>query len=138
MKTFMGKVGLATEIWVAYLRIVVLLRRRPLHDVAEALNKPRGRARSVEVAPRYSRAIHRVLKIGNKRPRCLPSALVLFRLLNKRGLPAELVVGLPSSPLSHIAHAWVELDGRDVGPPPGRHDHEGIARYGLRRARSDT
>ena len=131
MKTLFDKSVLAARIWIAYLRVVVLLRRRPLHDVVEALSEASGKGGTPEVARRYSRAIHRVLRIGSKRPRCLPSALVLFRLLRKRGLPAELVVGLPSSPRSHIAHAWVELDGKDVGPPPGRHDHEGIARYGI-------
>jgi Transglutaminase-like superfamily len=53
----------------------------------------------------------------------------LFKLLKAEGVNAELVIGLPASPESHIAHAWVEIDGRDVGPPPGRRNHEELARY---------
>lgn len=78
----------------------------------------------------YSKAIHRVLRIGGRRPRCLPSALVMFDLLRSEGTFAELVIGLPSNATNQIAHAWVEVDGRDVGPPPGRHEHGEFARYG--------
>jgi hypothetical protein len=54
---------------------------------------------------------------------------VLYRLLRSRGEPAELVIGLPREPKDKDAHAWVELDGRDVGPPPGKAGHEQLARY---------
>jgi hypothetical protein len=55
--------------------------------------------------------------------------LVMFDLLRAEGLHPELVIGLPADPRSHIAHAWVEVDGRDVGPPPGRHQHGELVRY---------
>ena len=42
---------------------------------------------------------------------------------------AELVIGLPKNPADKAAHAWVELDGIDVGPPPGRNGHEQMARF---------
>jgi hypothetical protein len=54
----------------------------------------------------------------------------LFRLLREQGDPAELVIGLPDAAADHEAHAWVEVDGRDVGPPPGRGQHEPLARFG--------
>lgn len=41
-----------------------------------------------------------------------------------------LVIGLPEEPVDERAHAWVELEGRDVGPPPGRGNHVELARYG--------
>jgi hypothetical protein len=63
-------------------------------------------------------------------PRCLTAALVLYRLLREQGESAELVVGLPREPLDKTAHAWIEVDGVDVGPPPGRQGHEELARYG--------
>lgn len=54
---------------------------------------------------------------------CLPQALVLQDLLHRRGLAAELRIGvLPgSNPLQ--AHAWVELEGVPLGanPPAGYH-----------------
>ena len=54
---------------------------------------------------------------------------MLYRLLRRQGDPAELVIGLPASPRDKDAHAWVELDGRDVGPFPGRNGHVELARY---------
>jgi hypothetical protein len=59
------------------------------------------------------------------------SSLVLFHLLRRQGDPAELVIGLPHRPTNRNAHAWVELGGRVVGPPPGRLGHEPLARYPL-------
>ncbi|HJQ96543.1 MAG TPA: lasso peptide biosynthesis B2 protein [Acidimicrobiia bacterium] len=129
MNRLFGKVALAGRIWLTYLRVVALLWRQPLHDVIGVLGRASDRAKPPEVAAHYSRAIHRTLRLGSRRPRCLPSALVLYRLLRKRNIPAELVIGLPATPTSPIAHAWVELDGRDIGPPPGRHRHEELARY---------
>lgn len=129
MKRLLAKVGLGIRIWLIYLRVTVLLQRLPLHDVVRALSHGASQSGSSDLAPRFSRAIHRALRLGQRRPRCLPSALVLFRLLRANGVPAELVVGLPSSPTSHVAHAWVEIAGRDVGPPPGRHEHQEFARY---------
>jgi hypothetical protein len=57
------------------------------------------------------------------------SALVLFRLLRRQGDPAELVIGLPATAADQNAHAWIELDGRDVGPAPGRNGHVELARF---------
>ena len=53
---------------------------------------------------------------------------MLFRLLREQGDDVELVIGLPEEAADERAHAWVELHGRDVGPPPGRAGHEEMAR----------
>jgi hypothetical protein len=76
-----------------------------------------------------SRAVYRSLQLGPLRPRCLTSSLVLYRLLREQGDEAEVVIGLPAAARDHAAHAWVELDNRDIGPPPGRRGHAAIARY---------
>jgi hypothetical protein len=70
-----------------------------------------------------------VLRVGPRRARCLVAALVLFRLLREQGEPAELVIGMPRTPNSEDAHAWVEVGDVDVGPPPGRRGHLELARY---------
>jgi hypothetical protein len=87
-------------------------------------------ARTHRLSPdRLSRAVDRALAFRGRRPTCLVSALVLYRLLRRQGDPAQLVIGLPGSPTDHAAHAWVELRGRDVGPPPGRNGHVELARF---------
>lgn len=45
--------------------------------------------------------------------RCLMQALVLTRLLSRRGIPAKLVIGARTAP-SFFAHAWVEHAGQPV------------------------
>ena len=72
----------------------------------------------------------RALRVGGRRPTCLMSALVLTDLLRGQGQDAELVIGLPEDARDHRAHAWVELGGNDVGPPPGRGRHAPLARFG--------
>ena len=73
--------------------------------------------------------VGRAFLVGPYQPRCLLRALVLFRELRRQGDPAELVIGLPRELVDKDAHAWVEIDGVDVGPPPGRGPHEPLARY---------
>jgi hypothetical protein len=81
-----------------------------------------------------SYAVDKALRIGPFRPRCLVSALVLYRLLHEQGDEPELVIGLPAAAASdHRAHAWIEFDGRDVGPSPGRGRHAPLARYSAER-----
>jgi Transglutaminase-like superfamily len=123
------KARLAARVWLRFALVVLRLRREPLPTLVERLSQVNGRRPRERYRPAtLSRAVYRSLRIGNRRPRCLLNALVLFRLLREQGDPAELVIGLlPASP-NQRAHAWVELDGRDVGPPPGRFGHDEMAR----------
>ena len=124
-----AKTGLALRIWVLLARVVVGLRREPLPALAARLGRA-PRVRGDRLAPEsLSRAVDRSLRVGEHRPRCLVNALVLYRLLREQGDDAELVVGLPARPVDKDAHAWVELEGVDVGPPPGRGGHEELARF---------
>lgn len=123
------KTELAIRIWVLLARVVVGLRREPLPALVARLGRP-SREPAGRLAPeRLSRAVDRSLRVGGRRPRCLVNALVLYRLLREQGDEAELVVGLPARPVDKDAHAWVELGGVDVGPPPGRSGHEELARF---------
>ena len=47
---------------------------------------------------------------------CLPQALVLCRVLRRRGLPAQLRIGVRPQVAPFEAHAWVELDHKVLGP----------------------
>lgn len=106
------------------------LRRTPLPSVVESFAARDRRALQRMEARRLSRIVHGTLHLGPLRPRCLVNALVLFRLLRAQGDRAELVIGLPHHPRDHEAHAWVEVERVDVGPPPGKGSHEELARYG--------
>lgn len=123
-----GKVRLALRVWSAYLRVHIGLRRAPLPAFVRELGTTPVRARALPPAL-LNLAVHRALHLGPLRPRCLTRSLVLYRLLREQGDGAEVVIGLPTRAAGHAAHAWVELDARVVGPPPGRHGHAPIARY---------
>ena len=122
------KVRLAVRVWGCYVRVRAGLRRSPLPDLVQQLGQAGERADTHPPAL-LSLAVHRSLHLGPLRPRCLTSSLVLYRLLREQGDDPVVVIGLPPKALDHEAHAWVELDDRDIGPPPGRGRHEPIARF---------
>ncbi len=128
--TFRQKVELALRILVSFAVVRVRLLRQPLPDVVRELKVPR-RARQRYVGPcRLGRIVYEVLSFGPFSPRCLFLALVLYRLLRQQGEDAELVIGLPTEAEDKDAHAWVEVDGSDVGPPPGGGNYQPLVRYG--------
>ena len=123
------KAQLAARIGGTFLLVHWRLRRNPLPRVVESFaGRDRGGIARLE-AHRLSRIVYGTLHLGPLRPRCLVNALVLFRLLRAQGDQAELVIGLPHDARDHEAHAWVEVERIDVGPPPGRGTHEELARY---------
>jgi hypothetical protein len=123
-----AKAALALRIWALYPRVLAGLRREQLPAFVARFGQT-GRPRAPLSPARLSRAVDRSLRLGARKPRCLVSSLVLYRLLREQGDPAELVIGLPQTPADKDAHAWVELAGSDVGPPPGRGTHEELARF---------
>lgn len=123
------KIALATRIWIAFVRIGLTERRLPLPEATRRLAEGTGRARTHVDPRRLGRIVGRVLRVGPWQPRCLFSALVLYRMLREQGDEAELVIGLHPQPRSKDAHAWVEVGGLDVGPPPGGQGRVPLARY---------
>lgn len=123
------KLWLVLRSWGLFVSVWVRLRRRPIPVVVRELSPVRRQA-STPVRPvRLGRVVGRSLGVGPWRARCLFTSIVLFRLLREQGDEPELVIGLPLEPRDRDAHAWVELAGRDVGPPPGRGRHVELARY---------
>ena len=123
------KCGLALRVYRAFLRVAPRVHRRPLPDLVAMLGvAPKSLAAPAPVA-RISRAVDRCLVFAPIRPRCITLSLVMYRLLVEQGARPELVIGLEPDASNHRAHAWVELDGRDVGPPPGRSGHEPMGRF---------
>lgn len=124
-----AKVRLVLRIWSTYVQVRIGLARRPLPELVAELGRP-GSGVAAAARPRWlGRAVYRSTKLGPFHPRCLTNALIHYRLLRASGVPASLVIGLPANPTTKDAHAWVEIDGIDVGPPPGRGDHQELARY---------
>jgi hypothetical protein len=125
-----AKLGLALRIWSHYAVIRRRVPREALPDLVADLSRRARPAARHHPPARLSRAVDRALRVGSRQPTCLVNSLVLFQLLREQGDEAELVIGLPGSGRSRTAHAWVELDGEDVGPSPGRSYHAPLARFG--------
>jgi hypothetical protein len=123
-----ARLRLAVRVLARYCVVRARIRRTPLPELATTLARWSG-IQHAQPPARLSRAVDRTLRFGGDRPRCLTRALVLYSLLREQGDAAELVVGLPEGSTGHNAHAWVELGGRDVGPPPGSSGHVALARF---------
>jgi transglutaminase superfamily protein len=124
-----GKAALGLEICATYVNVCADMHRKPLSELVDRLARS-GRGLHSRRAGQLSCAVDRTLRLSGRRPTCLVRALILFRLLRRRGEPAALVVGLPEHPVGPTAHAWVELGEVDVGPPPGQNGHVEMARFG--------
>jgi Uncharacterised nucleotidyltransferase/Transglutaminase-like superfamily len=129
--SFWSKVGLSARIWWTFVTVIGVERRYPLPQAVARLGVASGEARPRVEPRRLGRIVGRVLRIGWWRPRCLFSALVLYRLLREQGEPAEILIGMPLDRRSKDAHAWVEVGRVDVGPPPGGRGRLPLARYPL-------
>lgn len=122
-----SKVRLAALIATRYLRVARDLRLHPLQDVV-ARHSVRAPGRLYRIRTLTS-AVDRVLVLPWRRLRCLPRAVVLYSLLVDQGHDARLVIGLPPVSQSPEAHAWVEIEGTDVGPYPGREGRQELISY---------
>ncbi len=125
-----GKALLGIRVLRRFVSIRKQIDREPLPALAARLGNLPRTGRRHEPASRLSRAVDRTLRFGPDRPTCLARALVLYSLLREQGDPAVLAIGLPEGARDQTAHAWVELEGADVGPRPGRSGHVALARFG--------
>lgn len=126
---FAQKVVLAIRVLVLAGYVTIATRIRSLPRVVATLADSSGGSRLGLGPVQVGRIVTTTLTIGRRRPRCLIAALVAFRLCRVEGHPVELVIGLPKHPTDKDAHAWLEMAGADVGPPPGRLGHVELARY---------
>jgi Transglutaminase-like superfamily len=113
----MRKLLLAAEIVVEYLRARRDLRKRGLQGALAVVQRPveRDDPREHELCLLMGRAVDRTLSVLPSDPRCLIRAVVLARVLARRGIGSRLILGVQSSP-EFSAHAWVEHGGHPLLP----------------------
>lgn len=119
-----GRVRLASEIVVAFIRARRELRRNPIDAAVAALRHEQGprpaataelSAGSLREAHRLGHAVSRTLALMPGDTRCLARSLVLTQLLARRGIASRFVIGTRTGP-DFLAHAWVEHAGEPVLP----------------------
>jgi hypothetical protein len=116
-----AKVRLGVEVLVTYVPLLRLLRSSDVGLMTRACRgaRPVGSvvetADSRDLALRLGFVVGRVLEPLPSDSRCLIRALVLLRMLARRGIAADLVIGVKPGP-PFEAHAWLEHDGLPVLP----------------------
>jgi hypothetical protein len=63
------------------------------------------------------RLVHFASRLHHLPMTCLPRTFTLRWMLNRRGMPAQVQIGVTKSPQGIHAHAWLEVDGQQVGEP---------------------
>jgi hypothetical protein len=73
-------------------------------------------AGSVEIESAICEAVRSMAPFYWKTIRCLQRSIVTARLMQRRGIPADVVVGYRAVPF--FSHAWVEVAGRAANDSP--------------------
>jgi len=117
------RIAVVAEVIITYCAARRWLNRMPAPAaVAAARNAGVGRSGPPMTANdartaglRLGRVVERTLRALPVDSRCLITALVLTRMLTRRGLESSLVLGVRTQP-RFAAHAWVERDGTPLLP----------------------
>jgi len=90
--------------------------------------RPRASEDDHRAATRTAWLVEVAARCVRPRPTCLAKALVVSSLLRRRGLAAQLVVGVSKAGTRLEGHAWVELGGAALGADPRRGHYRELAR----------
>jgi hypothetical protein len=121
----LARLLLSAEILFDYARAHRLMRRT---DIEDALRRLRDHSVTESeptpaqhfTAMRLGRAAMLLLRRLPTDSRCLVRSLAVSGMLARRGIPAQLVLGVrPDSSDPFMAHAWVEHGGECVLPDEG-------------------
>jgi hypothetical protein len=109
---------LALQVWWELLRYDVNISLFGFGSVLAqlercAVNSDYAGGREVELET--SRAMSIAMALYWKPVKCLQRSVVKARLLRRRGIPAELVIGY--RPMPFFSHAWVEVQQRAIDDP---------------------
>jgi Transglutaminase-like superfamily len=114
-----GDWRLLAEAIVVMPYIEVALRVMPLDRLLATLGRE-ARVREQDLnLERTARLVDVLLRRYPFHPSCLKKSLVLFALARRRGLPAQLRIGVRKDRGELLAHAWIECAGRTLIPGDG-------------------
>lgn len=109
------------KLWILLFCVALLLRVLDFQRTRRLLDRlsPSGtrQAKATEEGMAYALDLGRLTKIAGRyvpaNGTCLRQSLLVWWLLRRRGLPADLRIGVSKGEV-FAAHAWVELDGLPV------------------------
>lgn len=106
------------EAWQDLFWARLALRRWPLPELLARLDAGGQRGTRGDDPARLVRAVQRAAHLFPLPMLCLPQSLALARLLARRGMPCEVLIGARPRSGALDAHAWVELAGEPLNSPP--------------------
>jgi hypothetical protein len=119
LRTFLALPGAERAAFVqAWLAVGVSKLSLRLFGLPRALAWHRRTAPRAGAAPAAARWVGVAARYCPGGASCLVRSLALLRLLRRRGIGAELRVGVGRTAPALEAHAWVELDGVPVNDAP--------------------
>lgn len=118
--------ALVAESLLCFVLLDCMLPRWPFERVHGLVVKPVPRKRIRKPVDLRGEEVDRVVRAVafatrfyyRRREDCLPRSLTLCRLLRRRGLNAQVCLGVKQFPFR--AHAWVEFEGEVIGDSPER------------------
>ena len=116
LQVLLPAIGAALHL-LDYQRTCELLRRGiPEHATG---NRGVDQESDIERAQRIARLVGIAANDGLYRATCLRQSLALWWLLRRRGMAAELRIGVRKDGDGFHAHAWVELEDQALNDPSG-------------------
>lgn len=125
--TLLGKPVLAVRVFRIFALVLMFVSWRPLHELVRDLGSPKRSAVQRHPPRRMSRAVHLLLRVGNRRPRCMIGAY--FRAASRAGRRRQ--------HRHRAARKGRRPDGSRMGrierhgpwPTPGKGQHKEMTRY---------
>jgi len=71
--------------------------------------------RVLNVAKKLHKLVYLASRLHLLPMTCLPRAFTLRWMLGRRGIPAQLRIGISKTATGILAHAWVDIDGETIG-----------------------
>lgn len=110
------------EAWLLLLGFRVALRTRPFPSVEKWARVPVGQSSEAvkdrpEDCARLAWCVDAAANHHVWRMQCLERSLTRQRMLRKRGIDAELKIGVQKQSSGIEAHAWLELTGKPLNEP---------------------
>jgi Transglutaminase-like superfamily len=121
---FLSDLPIIAEAIALVVPVEIGLRYRSIDSLVARLERRRRHPGSVARAVDVERAATVVDRLGSFYPlraTCLKKSLVLLGILRRRGVPAELRLGVRKVEGQFSAHAWIESDGRTLLATGGEH-----------------
>jgi len=84
---------------------------------------PENSTETRDDAAMAARMVRAAARHGFSSPSCLEESLVLVHMLLRRGIAAQLRIGVRRNQPKFEAHAWVECDGIALNESEALHDH---------------